>query len=106
MRTYGRNSSGQWVVITDPNYVQLATLVQTLRLEQGESPIFGNYGLPAIQSVQSQIAPQIALNRTQSQFARYFASLTIVRAEGYSAPTYNMKAVFKDGTIIQSTLAT
>ena len=106
MRTYGRNSAGHWVTITDPNYVQLATLVQTLRLQQGESPIFGNYGLPAVQSVQSQIAPQIALNRTQSQFAQYFASLTITRSEGYADPTYNMRAVFKDGTVIQSTLAT
>ena len=106
MRTYGRESSGQWVTITDPSYVQLATLVQTLRLQQGESPIFGNYGLPAVQSVQSQIAPQVALNRTQSQFSQYFASLTITRASGYVDPTYNIKAIFKDGTVIQSTLAT
>lgn len=106
MRTYGRTSTGQWVAITDPSYVQLATLVQTLKLQQGESPIFGNYGLPAIQSVQSQVAPQIALNRVQSQFGQYFASLTIVRAEGYTDPTYNIRAVFKDGTVIQSTLAT
>jgi hypothetical protein len=106
VRTYGRDSTGTWVEITDPNYVQLATLAQVLRLQQGESPFFGNYGLPAIQSVQSQIAPQAALNRTIGQFSRFFASLIITRLNGYTQPTYSIRAVFLNGTIIQSTLAT
>jgi len=106
MRTYGRDSTGKWQVITETNYVQLATLVQVLRLQQGESPFFGNYGLPAVQSVQHQVAPQAALSRTQAQFSKYFASLTITRLTGYTNPTYDVKAVFLNGTVIQSTLAT
>lgn len=106
MRTYGRTSSGQWVTITDPNYVQLATLVQVLKLQQGESPIYGNYGIPAIQSVQAQTAPQIALDRTVAQFSQYFSRLTIKKVSGGQNLTYNINAVFLDGTVIQSTLAT
>ena len=106
MRTYGRDSTGTWVEITDPNYVQLATLAQTLRLQQGESPFYANYGLPAIQSVQSQFAPDAAVNRTQSQFSQYFASLSVSRVSGVTNPTYKVSAVFLNGTVIQSTLAT
>jgi len=106
MRTYGRTAEGVWVEITEPNYVQLATLAQTLRLQQGESPFFGNYGIPAQSSVMTQIAPDAAIARTQSQFAPYFASLSVSSVLGASNPTYNILAVFKNGTVINSTLAT
>jgi len=106
MRTYGRTSDGVWVEIDDPNYVQLATLAQTLRLQQGESPFFGNYGIPAQSSVMTQIAPDAAIARTQSQFATYFASLSVNSVSGANNPTYNIFAVFKNGTVVSSTLAT
>jgi len=105
-RTYGRNAESMWVEIDDPNYIQLATLAQTLRLTRGESPFYGNYGIPAQASVLSQIAPDAAVNRTQSQFSQYFASLGVTRQANAVNPTYNITAVFLDGTIIQSTLAT
>ena len=97
---------GIWVEIDDPNYVQLATLVQTLRLQQGESPYYGNYGIPAQQSVLSQIAPDAAVSRTQSQFSQYFASLSVARVLSANSPTYTITAIFLNGTIVQSTLAT
>jgi hypothetical protein len=97
---------GLWVEITDPNYVQLATLVQTLRLQQGESPFFATYGIPAQQSVMSQIAPDAAVSRTQSQFSQFFASLSLTRVASATSPTYDIRAVFQNGTVIQSTLAT
>jgi hypothetical protein len=97
MRTYGRTSTGQWVEITDTDYVWLATLAQTLRLQQGESPFYANYGIPAIQSVISQIAPDAAVARTQMQFAKYFASLSVTRILAAKNPTYNIRAVFPNG---------
>lgn len=106
MRTYGRNSLNVWVEIDDPNYVQLATLAQTLRLQTGESPFFANYGIPANQSVLTQIPPDAAVARTQTQFAPFFASLAVNRVIGITVPTYNIRAVFLNGTIIQSTVAT
>jgi len=106
MRSYGRNSLGVWVEITDPNYVQLATLVQTLRLQQGESPFYANYGIPAKQSVMSQLAPDAAVNRTQAQYSQYFANLSVARVVSATSPTYDIRAIFQNGTVIQSTLAT
>ncbi len=107
MRTFGRDATGAWVVLTDDGLVWLATLVQTLRLIEGESQFFANYGLPAIQSVITQIAPDAAVARTQAQFSPHFASLTIARDNTATEPTYNVRAVLLDGTVVNaSTVAT
>lgn len=101
MRSYGKNAQGQWVEIDDPNYIYLATLVQTLRLSQNESPVYANYGIPGQQSVMTQIAPDAAVNRTQNQYSQYFANLSIMRDQTAINPTYNISAVFLNGTVIQ-----
>jgi len=107
MRTYGVDpNTGQWVKVTQTSYIWLATLAQTLRLNQGESPIYGNYGIPAEQSVMTQIAPDAAINRTQSQYAPYFAKLTVVKDQAATQPTYYVNAIFQNGTTIQTTVAT
>ena len=106
MRTYGVNSSGQWIEILETGYIYLATLAQTLRLNQGESPFYANYGIPAQNSVHTQIPPNLAVNRTQTQFAPYFASLTVLKQQNATNPTYNVNAVFQNGTIISSQVAT
>jgi hypothetical protein len=105
MRSYGKNEQGQWVEITNTGYIWLATLAQTLRLNEGESPFYSNYGIPARDSVMSQVAPDAAINRTQTQYAPYFASLTIVNQQNAVEPTYNISAIFQNGTTIQSTVA-
>jgi hypothetical protein len=106
MRSYGKNESGQWVEITETSYIWLATLAQTLRLNQGESPFYANYGIPAQNSVATQIPPDVAINRTQTQYAPHFASLTILKSQNAPNPTYNISAVFQNGTTIQTTVAT
>ena len=83
MRTWGR-INGVWTeVSTDANgnndLVWLTTLIQVLKLNLNESPFFGNYGLPAHQSVVQQVAPDFYVAQTQQQFAQYFASLIIAR---------------------------
>lgn len=106
MRTYGVDpKTQQWVEVTNTSYVWLATLAQTLRLNQGESPFYANYGIPAENSVHTQIPPDLAVNRTQTQFAPYFASLTILKQQNAVNPTYNVNAVFQNGTIISTTVA-
>ncbi len=106
MRTYGKTNTGQWVQVNEIGYIWLATLAQTLRLSQNESPFYGNYGLPAHDSVMSQIAPDAAVNRTQSQYAPYFATLTVVKQLNAANPTYNISAIFQNGTVVQSQVAT
>lgn len=106
MRTWGRNSTGQWIRLTDPSQVWLATLVQTLRLGQGESPFYGNYGLPAQQSVVTQIAPDAAVARTQAQYSPYFASLAVSADTTARQPTYTVQAVLKNGQLLSTSVAT
>lgn len=106
MRTWGRDKTGAWVEITETGSVWLATLVQTLRLGQGESPFFANYGLPAQQSVAAQIAPDAAVARTQSQYIGFFASLVISAIPDATQPTYRVQAIMKNGQAINSEVAT
>lgn len=106
MRTYGRNKAGAWVEILDTSLVWLATLVQTLRLGQGESPFWANYGLPAQHSVVTQIAPDAAVARTQAQYAPYFASLTVSADTTARQPTFNVQCVLQDGSTVNTSIAT
>jgi len=111
MRTYGTDKNGNWVEIdTEPNgengYVWLTELIETLLLNQGENPFYANRGIPALQSVQTQVAPDAAMALTQSQFARYFASLVITRIANTRNPTYQVNAIFLSGTVYQATIAT
>lgn len=106
MRTYGKNQQGQWVEVDQTGYIWLATLVQTLRLNEGESPFYANYGIPANGSVMSQVAPDVAVNRTQSQYSPYFSNLTVTKQNNVPNPTYSIYAVFQNGTTIQTTVAT
>jgi len=104
MRSYGTDATGKWVEITDTSYIWLATLAQTLRLNENESPFYANYGIPAQQSVQTQVAPDVAINRTQQQYSPYFASLSIIKQRNVTNPTYLINAIFQNGTTIQSTI--
>lgn len=106
MRTWGRNAQGQWIRLTDVSQVWIATLVQTLRLGQGESPFFANYGLPAQQSVITQIAPDAAVARTQAQYSPYFASLAVSADTTARQPTYIVQAVLKNGQLLNTSVAT
>lgn len=100
MRTYGRlppNEQGYraWVeVATDPNgsndEVYITTLCQTLLLNYGESPFFGNYGIPGFAAVMTQIFPDYYVAQTQQQFAPFFASLLITKVNS-PTPTYDIK---------------
>jgi hypothetical protein len=101
MRTYGQTPQGKWVEIDQVSYVWMATLVQNLRLIQGESPFYAQAGIPAYKAIRTQIAPTVAVNNIQKQFAQYFTSLTVTPVSGVQVPTYNVQAVLTNGTIYQ-----
>jgi len=107
MRTYGRTTdefgNKTWVVVTtDANgfndNVYLTTLAQVLKLNLGESPFFGNYGIPAHPSVVQQVFPDYYVQITQQQFAQYFASLIVSKASSPS-PVYNINVITHYGAI-------
>ncbi len=115
MRTYGRltnpDGSKTWVeVSTDANgfndLVYLTTLAQVLKLNLGESPFFANYGIPAHQTVVTQVFPDYYVMQTQAQFAPYFASLSIIRVPGSFPPAYNATAVTHSGSILTAEIPT
>ena len=110
MRTYGR-INGQWVKVeTDPSgdasNIWLTTLAQTIKLNLGESPFFGQYGIPARPSVTQQIPPDFYVPQTQTQFSPYFASLAIHRIPNAFPPAYRAKAVCFNGAVLDPVIAT
>ncbi|WP_236668286.1 MULTISPECIES: hypothetical protein [Burkholderia] len=107
---YAEDGSYQWVAVTtDANgyndNVYLTTLCQVLKLNLGESPFYANYGIPAQQTVVTQVFPDFYAMTTQQQFAPYFASLAITRVNGSFPPVYNIQAVAHSGAQLTATVA-
>lgn len=107
----GTVSGGTWVeVTTDANgyddAVWLTTLIQALKLNTGESPFFANYGIPAHETVVTQVFPDYYAAQTQVQFSPYFASLSITRVQGSFPPVYDVYAVCHSGAVVGVRVAT
>jgi hypothetical protein len=118
MRTYGRvvpdplyPDVKKWVEVdTDVNsfndMVWLTTLIQVIKLNLGESPFYSNYGIPAHQSVVTQIAPDLYMSNIQQQFASHFLSLIISRQpdaldeRGIPSPSYLVSVITTYGAIL------
>jgi hypothetical protein len=113
LRTWGRvgqinGLGGQWVeVTTDANgyndQVYLTTLIQVLKLNLGESPFYSNFGIPAAQTLVTQVQPDYYLNVTQQQFAQYFASLMIskqTQAANQPTPVYTVNVTTQQGSTL------
>lgn len=111
MRTWGRDNNGAWVEIqTDANgyndYVWVTTLIQNLKLNLGESPFYGQNGIPAQRAVIQQIFPDFYVQQIQQQFAQHFASLQITKVAGTTTPTYNVAIVTNLGATVNATIYT
>jgi len=114
MRVWGRqyNTDGTytWAAYeTDANgyndAVYITALCQVLQLNLGESPFWANYGIPAIDSITTQIFPDLSVYFIQQQYAQYFASLKITKVnatndKGSPTPVYNVAIVTQQGAII------
>lgn len=99
-----------WVeVTTDANGhndgVWLTTLAQVLQMGLNESPIFGNYGIPAQQSVVTQVLPDYYVTLTQQLFSIYFLSLLVTKLST-SEPSYAVKVTANPGAILMSPVPT
>lgn len=114
MRTWGRvtgeDGRRRWVAVEtaesgDNTQVWLTTLIQTLKLNLGESPLFTQYGIPAQQSVMTQVYPDYYVNMVQQQFAGYFASLTVRRVTTIGDPVYEVEVVTLNGATYREKIA-
>lgn len=124
MRVYGRTkdvltgAKKWWVVTTDANGFNdscyLTALAQVIKLNLGESPFFGTYGIPAHESVVLQLFPDFYMAKIQQEYASFFASLILTSApiaqgspesyaaglDGAPAPYYNINVLTNYGSII------
>jgi hypothetical protein len=105
MRTYGRvtNELGErfWQMVeTDANgfndMVYVTGLIQELKLNLGESPFWGDRGIPAKPSVVSQVAPDYYTMLMQQRYAPYFMNILIYKipdqfdSQRRPVPTYRI----------------
>lgn len=96
----------EWVEVSTDAHgyndaVWLTTLAQVLRLGLNESPVFGNYGIPAQQSVVTQVVPDYYVTLTQQQFAVYFLALIVTKLKTLQ-PSYTVNATTNPAAILQS----
>ena len=98
-----------WVEVdTDENgnndAVWLTTLIQVLKLNYGESPLYGNFGIPANASVLNQIVPDYYATLVQQQFSQYFVTLNLSRQALTTSPTptYDVAITANPGSILQN----
>ena len=115
MRTYGRVALNPlypdvltWIEVqTDANgfndAVYVTAMIQELKLNLGESPFWGNRGIPAVPSVVQQVAPDYYSYLIQQRYAPFFASLVLSRStvssgKGLFVPTYQINVVTNQGS--------
>lgn len=107
LRTYGRvpdpvtGLTTKWVQVNpdpqgNPGSVYLTALIQTLKLNLGESPFYGDWGIPAHESVVTQIYPDYYVTLTQQRYLSQFMSLVVVK-QPVTTPTYDVAVQFKSG---------
>ena len=99
-----------WVEVdTDANglddAVWLTTLAQVLQLGLNESPIFGNFGIPAQQSVVTQVLPDYYVTLTQQEFAARFLALIVTKLSA-TEPRYQVNATANPGAILMNPVPT
>jgi hypothetical protein len=118
MRTYGRiqdvlTGKKTWVKVeTGPHgfndMVMLTTLVQTLKLNLGESPFWADWGIPAYTSIVTQIAPDLYMALMQQRFAPYFMTLMLQKMPnardeaGRPAPYYAITVITNYGATLET----
>ena len=115
-RIYGRltNTDGSktWVKIEpatggNTDELNIIWLIQSLLLIQGESPFFPQWGINAYQSVQNQVAPDLAVNRIQQKFSQYFPYLSIkanARTSQSSTLSYSITLLTNSGTTFETSV--
>ena len=96
-----------WVLVqTDANglndQVYLTALCQWIKLNLGESPIFGNSGIPAQQTVMTQVYPDFYANAVQNFFAPFFVKCQVQRIPNTAAPAYNVNVTTHYGAAIST----
>lgn len=107
MRIYHKVRNDQtgeqkWLVLTDQDDVYVFWLVEVLRLVLGESPFFANWGIPATETIVTNIYPDYYVALVKDQFTPYFQSLNITRIDTKELRTaaYSIEIITLNGKFI------
>lgn len=113
LRTWGRpmnrdGTRGPWIAVTTAadgtnDLVIFTTLCQTLLLNLDESPFYGDRGIPAHQSVTTQIFPDFYVVYTQQLFGPFFASVIVTR-QPLPNPTYSVNVTTNQGVKLNASI--
>jgi len=113
LKTWGRphnreGTYGPWTEVTTAtdgtnDLVYFTTLCQVLLLNLGESPFYGNLGIPAHPSVVTQVFPDYYVAYTQQVFAPYFGNLLISKRQT-AAPAYNVNVTTHTGVKLNASV--
>ena len=116
MRTWGRlgqvnGVGGTWTEVTasadgDLSNVFLTALAHSIKLSINESPFFASVGIPAQQSIISQVFPDWYVAQMQTLYAPHFASLVMTRVPQSFPPVYKVNAVCFNGAQLTMQIAT
>jgi hypothetical protein len=109
-RTYDQYGVATWQEVTTDSTgsndaVYLTALAQVIQLQLNESPFYANYGIPAQESVITQIFPDYYAMQIQAQYSTFFTSLVVSRTAQSNPPTYNIQAVTHNGSVIGASIA-
>lgn len=115
MRVWGRTQdelgNKSWVQVnTDAaglnDQVYLTALCQWLKLNLGESPMYGNAGIPAQQTIMTQVFPDFYANNAQQVFAPYFVRCQVQRVPNSASPAYYVNVTTHYGATISTQIGT
>lgn len=71
----------KWIIITDPDEIYVFWLIEVLRLILGESPFSADWGIPATETIATNIYPDYYVSIVKEKFAPYFQYLSIERLD-------------------------
>ena len=106
----------QWQEVTTDSKgfndgVYVTAFCQVLQLQTGESPFYADYGIPAHQSVMTQIFPDFNAYLMQQRYAPFFAALQMTKANvnnqyGVPTPVYDVTVTTQTGSTISVQIPT
>ena len=100
MKTFGFDSVGNIITVTNNDEVALLCLIHTLKANPREMPFHSDIGIPDQESVVAQVLPTFHANVVVERFKKYFNDLRVTKIEDYPKFSYQIDVVMKNGVEI------
>lgn len=100
MKTFGFDSVGNIITVTNNDEVALLCLIHALKANPREMPFHSDIGIPDQESVVAQVLPTFHANVVVERFKKYFNDLRVTKIEDYPKFSYQIDVVMKNGVEI------